>query len=82
MNSTKERMWMSTVSFTYPCPTNRWGRAIVVGPKHLTYKVITEETSKKDIGIYKRLMKISSKALISLNTTKRTVCIQEIFDLN
>lgn len=34
------------------------------------------------IGMYRRLMKITSRAFISSNTTERRVCTQEIFDLN
>lgn len=72
----------SSVIYLPLAPPTSDSRAIVIRLKHLNYNVIAEETSEKDIGIYKRLMKISSQALISVNTTKRTVCIQEIFDLN
>lgn len=36
----------------------------------------------RGIGMYTRLMKITSRAFISSNTTERRVCTQEIFDLN
>lgn len=46
------------------------------------FYVTAWDVNGKHIGIHKRLMKISSKALISPNTTERTVFTQEIFDLN
>lgn len=83
-NNCKDHLCLATAR---PCPiyANCPSHNHTLTHKNTHFKTLSPQPGPapvRAIGMYRRLMKITSRAFISSNTTERRVCTQEIFDLN